>query len=92
MACKCAKRQGMFGRYGCDVTGDECVFLIPNAHSCATVYGEGPESEGLKYFMFNFYTFDGVRHSAGVHGKNERDARIRLREMYGKICKIEVIK
>lgn len=29
----------------CPVTGDRCMFLIPNSKACAEKYGEGPEAE-----------------------------------------------
>ena len=67
------------------------IFLQPNARACATTMGEGPEAEGLKHFVFTFYTFDGIKNSMGVYGKDERDAKIRLREYCGKICKIKLI-
>lgn len=93
MACKCAKRQGIFERYECKVTGDECVFLIPNAHSCASIYGEGPESDGLKLFEFNYCEIGetGI-HAALVHGKDVDDAKERLKQLVGEdICDIEVV-
>lgn len=92
MACSCARRSGEFHGWRCTVSGDSCMFLKPNARACATTFGEGPEAEGLKSFTFTFYTFDGIKNSMGVYGKNERDARIRLREYCGKICKIELYK
>ena len=92
MSCSCARSKGMFRGWSCEVSGDSCMFLRPNARACATVFGEGPEAEGLKQFVFTFYTFDGIKNSMAVYGKDERDARIRLREYYGKICKIELFK
>lgn len=93
MACKCAKRQGMFARYECKVTGDECVFLIPNARSCASIYGEGPESNGLKPFEFNYCEIgEAGIHATLVHGKDVDDAKERLKELVGEdICDIEVV-
>ena len=88
MSCSCSRPSGEFHGYRCTVTGDSCVFYRPDARTCATIYGEGPQAEGLKPFCFKFYTFDGKEHSELVHGKDERDARVRLRELYGKICKI----
>lgn len=92
MSCSCARSKGMFRGWSCEVSGDSCMFLRPNARACATVFREGPEAEGLKQFVFTFYTFDGIKNSMAVYGKDERDARIRLREYYGKICKIELFK
>lgn len=45
MSCKNAKFDDDSGRYECDVTGDGCVYLIPDSKACAKDYGEGPESE-----------------------------------------------
>ena len=40
----------------CNVTGDSCMFLIPNSKLCVEVYGEGPDAdqdrcENCKYFF-----------------------------------------
>lgn len=29
----------------CDVSGDMCMFLVPNSKACAEIYGEGPDAE-----------------------------------------------
>ena len=44
MACKCAKFDEDNG-WICDVSGDRCVFFIPNSKACAEMYGEGPDVE-----------------------------------------------
>ena len=48
MGCKCAKYDQDDqdeGRYYCDVTGDMCVYLMPNSARCTEDYGEGPDAE-----------------------------------------------
>lgn len=45
MSCKCAKYDEDEGRYYCEVTGNGCVFYIPNSKRCAEEYGEGPDVE-----------------------------------------------
>ncbi|WP_171903756.1 hypothetical protein [Cellulosilyticum sp. I15G10I2] len=45
MACRSAKFDEDSGRYDCSVTGDGCVFLVPNSKACVEMYGEGPEAE-----------------------------------------------
>jgi hypothetical protein len=45
MSCKAAKFEPEDGRYTCDVTGDGCIWLIPNSKRCVEVYGEGPDAE-----------------------------------------------
>lgn len=32
------------GRYICDVSGDQCLFLIPSSKACAEIFGEGPDA------------------------------------------------
>ena len=43
MSCKCAKYDIDEGRYYCDVTGDQCMYLIPDSKKCASDYDEGPD-------------------------------------------------
>lgn len=43
--CKFAEPNYEDGRYTCRVTGDDCMFLIPNSKLCAEIYGEGPDAE-----------------------------------------------
>ena len=47
MSCKCAKYDAEDGRYLCSVSGDNCMYLIPNSEKCAKDYGEGPDVEEL---------------------------------------------
>jgi hypothetical protein len=43
--CKCAIEIDEFHGWGCTVSGDHCVYLIPNSKSCAKDYGEGPDAD-----------------------------------------------
>jgi hypothetical protein len=43
MACKCAKFDTDNGRWDCSVSGDNCMYLIPNSKRCAEEWGEGPD-------------------------------------------------
>ena len=45
MGCKCAKYDQDEGRYYCEVTGDMCLYLMPDSARCAADYGEGPDAE-----------------------------------------------
>jgi hypothetical protein len=45
MSCKSAKYDPDTNRYDCAVSGDWCMFLIPDSKACAEVYGEGPDAE-----------------------------------------------
>lgn len=45
MSCKCAEYDQDTGRYQCSVSGDQCMYLIPNSKACAEDYGEGPDVE-----------------------------------------------
>ncbi|MDM8310785.1 hypothetical protein QUW36_01815 [Clostridium cadaveris] len=45
MSCKCAKYDEDEGRYYCEVTGNGCVFYIPNSKRCAELFDEGPDVE-----------------------------------------------
>lgn len=44
MSCKCASWD-MDEGYKCSVSGDRCMFMIPNSKACAEMYGEGPDAE-----------------------------------------------
>ena len=48
MSCKCAKYDEDEGRYYCEVSGDQCIYLIPNSKRCAEDYGEGPDVERIE--------------------------------------------
>jgi len=43
MSCKCAKYDGN-GRFVCSVSGDGCMFLIPDSKACAEMFEEGPDA------------------------------------------------
>ena len=45
MACKCTKFDPDEGRFMCSVTGDSCMYLIPNSAKCAEEYEESPDYE-----------------------------------------------
>ena len=45
MGCKCAHYDPDEGRYYCDVSGDQCMYLFPSSRACARDYGEGPDAE-----------------------------------------------
>ena len=32
------------GRYYCEVSGDQCMYYIPDSKRCAEEYGEGPDA------------------------------------------------
>jgi hypothetical protein len=44
MSCKCATFQPDEGRWSCSVSGDGCMYLIPNSKKCAEQFGEGPDA------------------------------------------------
>lgn len=41
MSCKAAKFDPDEGRYYCEVSGDQCMYYIPNSKKCVEEYGEG---------------------------------------------------
>ena len=43
MGCAAAKKNED-GRFTCDVSGDDCMFLFPNSKKCAEKFGEGPDA------------------------------------------------
>lgn len=46
----------------CEVTGDSCMFFIPDSKACAETYGEGPDANhGTCEECKHFYTNDGKR-------------------------------
>lgn len=42
--CICSEYDESVGRYSCSVSGDQCMFMIPDAIACARRFGEGPLS------------------------------------------------
>lgn len=45
MSCKCASYDEDEGRYYCEVSGNQCMYLIQSSKRCAEDYGEGPDAE-----------------------------------------------
>jgi len=48
MSCKSARYNPDEGRYMCEVSGDECMYITPNSKRCAEEFGEGPDSDITK--------------------------------------------
>ena len=44
MACECATYDPDSGRYECSVSGNGCMYMIPNSERCVEEYGEGPDA------------------------------------------------
>lgn len=44
MSCKCASFDSDEG-WKCSVSGDRCLFMIPDSKICAEKYGEGPDAD-----------------------------------------------
>lgn len=44
MSCKCARRDLESGGWRCEVSGDACMYFIPNSKRCAEDFGEGPDA------------------------------------------------
>lgn len=49
MSCRCAKFDSDSGHYECSVSGDQCMYIIPNSKRCAEEYGEGPDVSDEEY-------------------------------------------
>lgn len=43
--CKAAYHTDEYHGYGCNVTGDACMFLYTDSRACTEKYGEGPDAE-----------------------------------------------
>lgn len=43
MSCTSAKFDPDEGRYYCEVSGDQCMYYIPNSKRCAEEYWKGPD-------------------------------------------------
>lgn len=50
MSCKCANFDSDEG-WKCSVSGDRCVYMIPNSKACAEMYGEGPDAVNEKEYV-----------------------------------------
>jgi len=46
MSCQCADYDSDEGRFICSVSGDGCLYMIPDSKRCAEEYGEGPDATG----------------------------------------------
>jgi hypothetical protein len=44
MNCKCASYDLEEG-WKCSVSGDRCMYFIPDSKTCAEEYGEGPDAD-----------------------------------------------
>ena len=44
MACLAAVPTDEYHGWACDITGDACMFLVPDSKACAEKYGEGPDA------------------------------------------------
>lgn len=44
MACLAAVPTDEYHGWACDITGDACMFLVPDSKACAEQYGEGPDA------------------------------------------------
>ncbi len=58
MSCKAAKFDPDEGRYYCDISGDQCMYYIPNSKKCAEEYGEGPDAGGELSYIISDYTIN----------------------------------
>jgi hypothetical protein len=45
MSCKAAVYDEDTGRYECEISGSQCMYLFPSSAACARDYGEGPDAE-----------------------------------------------
>lgn len=43
MSCIAAKFDPDEGIYYCSISGDQCMYCIPNSNKCDEDYGEGPD-------------------------------------------------
>ena len=43
MSCKASRFDPDEGRYYCDISGDQCMYLIPSSKKCMEEYGDGPD-------------------------------------------------
>lgn len=43
--CICATFEPDSARYKCSVSGDGCMYMIPDSKRCAEEYGEGPDAQ-----------------------------------------------
>lgn len=50
MSCRCAKFDNGSFRYKCSVSGNGCMFMMPDEKLCYEIYGEGPLKENDKKY------------------------------------------
>lgn len=43
MSCKASRFDPDEGRYYCDISGDQCMYLIPSSKKCMEEYGDGAD-------------------------------------------------
>lgn len=48
MICTAANYDADSGRWQCSVSGEGCIYFIPDSKRCAEEYGEGPGIEEAK--------------------------------------------
>lgn len=44
MSCKCGNFDEDEGRYYCDVSGSQCMYMFPDSKQCAKDFGESPDA------------------------------------------------
>lgn len=81
MGCSCSEFDPDLGRYCCSVSGDLCMYLVPNAERCAEEFGEGPEAKDdessdrkmvtAEEFMKQVWDIEGVK--VVVNSKDGKD-------------------
>lgn len=54
MSCKCANFDSDEG-WKCSVSGDRCMFMIPDSKTCAEKYGEGPDADHEEIELEDFH-------------------------------------
>lgn len=47
IGCSCAEACDEHHGWRCTITGDACMYLIPNSRQCAKDYGEGPDADEI---------------------------------------------
>lgn len=94
MGCKCAVKYDVdTGRYECSVTGDECIYLIPNHDSCVEDGYLDAEDELEEFELvdidedIDLANDDGAEQGFGLEHLLKRfvDAQEEANILYGKI-------
>ena len=55
MRCTCAIATDQYHGWECSITGDECMFLVPNSKRCAEMYDEGPDANNIESDIIDDY-------------------------------------